>query len=327
MANEVSLDQAVQFNDQLIALADIGVPIDCGFEPDQSIQDALRRLNADLVSKTRLGKSVETVFADNKIAAAYQSALHSWAVTDNPEIAFDSVSAPARERRTIGMEIGHVALYPLTVLALAFSGFVFFCAYLFPKFEAMYAQVWDEPSATIRFLYTIRNTMPIWLVLAPVLVIVVVALLLRAIHRHTTLIPGAARYFQLRRGARQAERAALLIERGDDVAVTTLPQLDTQNLPLLSWVLNNPATSSATDISEQADASASSQPRMLRSVAKFYRGLARQQSRIWRLTLPTVAGVLIGGAVVFVYAMSLFLPLTELMHYVSQQSLAQLGGR
>ena len=58
-------------------------------------------------------------------------------------------------------------------------------------------------------------------------------------------------------------------------------------------------------------------PRVLRFVEHTYRQSAQRQQTIWELVVPTICGVLLGGAFVLGYGLSLFLPVIQMLKDVS----------
>lgn len=52
---------------------------------------------------------------------------------------------------------------------------------------------------------------------------------------------------------------------------------------------------------------------LLRFVSATYRQMAERQEKLWRVIAPTICGLLIGGAVVLGYGLSLFLPVIQLL--------------
>jgi type II secretory pathway component PulF len=309
---DTSLNRVFSFNDQLIAFVKLGLPIELGLTGSQSSQiEWLRQTNADLALQTGRGRKLDQLIQEYPCPATYRVALESWLNCDQPTVVFDALVQPRIARRRVGMEVGRILIQPLIVFVLAYIGFVFFCLYLFPRIEGLYAQLWREPSWILSFFGSVRAAMPIWVPLVPLLTIAAVALwMIRSGRQTWRWLPGSERYFQLVRSARLAEQVADLVDQGADTKeAVTLAAAVTDGLqpaptsPMLHWVIDN-------DFGRQS-------PPIFRFVGSLYRGLAWRRSFVWRVVLPTVLGVLIGGLLVLGYGLALFLPMTELLHDIS----------
>lgn len=313
---DTSLDRVLSFNDLLIALVKLGLPLELGIEGNRTSQiEWLRRTSADLALQAGRGSDLDRLIDDDRYPSTYQRALTTWLKCDQPTIVLDALLQPANVRRRVGTEVGRALFQPLIVFVLTYVGFVFFCLYLFPRIEGVYAQLWQEPSPIIACFRSVQAAMPVWVPLVPVLTIAAVIIwMIRSPRQSWRWLPGSRRYFQLVGNARFADQVADLVQHGADPggAVSlagavndTGPQMATS--PMLHWVLENESGAQA--------------PPVLRFVAKLYRTLARRHSFVWRIVLPTLFGVLIGGVLVLGYGVALFLPLTQLMH-----DLALAGG-
>jgi type II secretory pathway component PulF len=244
----------------------------------------------------------------------------------------DGISKPAETRQQFRWNLGHMLVYPLIVLSLAYFGFIYLCQVTAPSIEALYRQLWQEPSNSLSMLMTSRDLMPIWVPLLPLLL--VLALLWwrsRSSQLSWSWVPGSRRYFAAMQNANLAQQLAMLLEsgysldqslalvgllQGSDGTASSARAANTgqlQSAPLdpkasmpslLRWALSG-------------DLGGEPLPRVLRFVAQTYRQTAERQQTIWRVAMPTIAGVLLGGSFVLGYGLSLFLPVVQLLKDVA----------
>ena len=315
--SEATLSRAIDFNDQLIALAEIGLPMDLGVAPETPILDELQRISAELALQQSKGVSVQSSLADERLPSKYRAALQTWLRCDQPQVVFETITAGGRDRRRVGSEFGHALIYPLIITLIAFIGFIFFCEYLFPKIDAIYRQLNQPPGSAIAWLQAVRAAMPIWIVAIPtILILGIVLWRTYASKLSWRWLPGSRQFFGLRQSARYAEQMALLMdqttsrEQAKDILepISPLRSLSGRSLsrqPLLDWAVSG-------------DIARSAQPAALQFVADFYRRMAVRRSSMWRVVLPSAIGVIIASGFVLGYGLSLFVPVTDLMYDIAK---------
>lgn len=322
--SEISLERVLAFNGELLALTKAGLPLDLGVTVSAKTNASkLDRINEALATRIRRGQDIEQAIAEeNELTPRYRAALLTWLCCDDPTVALDGLVMPAMARRQLGLSIGQSMLYPLILVVLTYVGFLFLCGITVPKIEAIYQQIAPSPGNSLELLVAGRLLMPIWGPLVPLLLLaVVIAWRFRA----SGCVWLPARYVSAVRHANLSQQLARLLESGmslqDSLALAGplagMPVIasktggvaagedELRSLPsLLRWAVN------ATQDSQQM-------PNELRIVAQTYRQTAQRQEAIWRFVVPSLCGILLGGAFVLCYSLSLFLPIVQLLKDIS----------
>jgi general secretion pathway protein F len=310
-----SLQRIDGFNQDLIALAATGVPIDLGDLGGQSVADKLGLISSELRSRVQSGQTVEQAVNEaSDLPASYRAAIRTWLRCDNPAIAFDALTAPAIAQQQLRRNLGQAMVYPLILLTLAYFGFIYACQVTSPRMEAIYSQLSLAPTPSLLFLNTSRQLLPVWGPLVPLLILLFAGWFYwRGTGWRWTWLPGSQKYYESIRNADFALHVSRLLNSGvspEESLSLALPMLGNQDgsvarLPsLLRWALSE-------DLGGEPRAS------VLAMVANTYRKAAERQSTIWRVAVPTVCGVLLGGVLVFGYGLSLFYPLVSLLKDIS----------
>ena len=321
--NDASRQKLLAFNRELAALSATGLPLDLGMEgSEESLPGRLEEFSSLVSLRVGRGQSLEQAIADEpKLPPQYRAALSTWLSCDDSSVALDQVTRPAMARQQLGFSVGQSMVYPLVVLTLTYFAFLYLCSITAPKIEAMYAQLSQSPSSSLAVLVAGRNLIPIWGPLLPLLLVLTLVWWRWNSKRVSwTWMPFGSRYLDAMRNADDAQQLARLTESGlsiqeslilvrpfaGEANVASSPKDATvRSLPsLLRWAVSS-------------DLGGEPAPRILRFVADTYRQNARRQATIWRVVTPAICGVLLGGTFVFGYALSLFLPVVQLLKDVS----------
>jgi type II secretory pathway component PulF len=318
--NDDSLTKIKTFHGELAALSATGLPLDLGMnEPEALLSSRLDRIYAGLAARLRRGQSVEQALAEEPdLPSQYRIALVTWLRCDDPSVALDRVTTPAVARRQVGMSLGQSMVYPLIVLTLSYFAFLYLCIITAPKIESMYAQLAHAPSHSLAFLIASRNMMPVWVPLLPLLLVfAVVWWRSRSKRASWAWVPGSSRYINAIQNANIAQQLARLTESGLSIQ---------ESLPLVGPLSGTAKVNSAGSVDSlpsllrwavSGDMGGEPAPRVLQLVSQTYRNQAKRQSAVWRITAPTICGVLLGGTFVLGYCLSMFLPLVQLLRDVS----------
>lgn len=322
---DVSLENVIALNEELAALSAAGVAIDLG-DTHGSLESTLAKVNSNLALRASQGESVYAALSESDdLPTAYQNALLASVETNEPSLVLEGVTRQAIANNEMRSSAGYSLLQPLIVFALAYCGFIFLCLYFSPTLERIYGQMRETPNLGVRFLATCREWMPIWAPLVPLLVgLAIEAWKWRSGSRRIWL-PGSRKYFSTINHATFAEQAASLLESQVAVpeslriaakatndtnlasAVETVALAHNQTEPLspadykklsslppfLRWVLTS-------------NSDRDSLAQMLRFAAETYRRSADRQEGVWYLLLPTVIAAVLGGAIVFAFALVMF---------------------
>jgi len=308
----------VTFHQQLTRLSAAGLPFDLGLQHDQSasshveILNAIKRVEDALRLRVELGQPlVDAINAATELTPRHRASLLASLDSGDAPAIFESLSQPARSRARVLRQVGISTVQPFVLMLLTFLAFILLCLTTIPRLEMFYAQLWKQPSRALNWLLTLRDTMPIWSVLLPVLFISVWFY----ISRRSSLgawrwMPGATRYLESMRLANFADQVATYIDRGisrdhamalaDANLAAELNTHPSDAPPLLRWAL----------MGDLGDEPAEN---VFRFVASSYRQSAEQFSLGWRVVLPAALLPIFGGALVFAFGLSLFVPMIELM--------------
>lgn len=335
--SEITLDDVKALNAELAALTDAGIPMN--LVPGASrntVARALKEIDNSLASRSASGQSLLAVASKSQdLPPIYRSALEVGLQSSHLSATLDAMSRPAAAENELRSTVGRALVPPLIVLALAYAGFVLLSLYYLPTLEGMYEQVGEPPSRPVARLVAMRNWLPYWATLSPLLLLGGVILWRRGWGDWQHLVPGAARYASAVRNATFANHLALLID-SDAPLATSLPlaaavtgdsgliaassalsqaaaqqerlPADTEVLralpPLLRWALTG-------DLGHQ------SLPEILRFAEKTYRHTAERRLVVWRFLLPAIIGALLGGSIVLIYGLSVFSPFIRLLEDLS----------
>lgn len=319
-----SLQRLTEFNEQLSALSAADVPLDLGIQGSHDeIMAQLDQYKSVIAAQCQGGKSVEQVLTDSSdLNPTYRAAAWAWLHCNDPSIVLDGISTPADTRSQFGRSVGRTLVYPLIILSLAYLGFLYLCNYVAPKIDAIYGQLEESPGTSLSFLLRARETMPIWALLLPLLVVVgLIWWKSRSAKFTWNWIPGSSRYFSSVRDANIARQLAILLESGCSLedSLKLVDQLPIRQLPARNAAdgSGQPATGALLHWAVTDDVGDEPLPRVLRFVEQTYRQSAQRQQTIWELVAPTICGVLLGGAFVLGYGLSLFLPVIQMLKDVS----------
>lgn len=331
--SNVTLDDVLALNDEMAALAEVGVPsnLAAGASND-ALGAALKHINSSLTLRSSLGQSLVAAAAENQdLPPVYRSALEAGLRSNRLSATLDGISRQAAADNELRSTIGRSLIPPLIVLVLGYMGFIFLCLWFTPSLEGMYEQIGQPPSSRVALLAVMREWLPYWATLLPLLVLLVVILWVRGWGGWQQLVPGARRYVAAVRNANFAHQLTVLIENdvplaesvplaaavtGDSGMVAASAALSAayarnENLPadaevlhalppLLRWALTG-------DLGDQ------SLPEILRFAEKTYLHVANRRAAIWRFLLPTMIGALLGGLIVLAYGLSVFGPFVSLL--------------
>jgi type II secretory pathway component PulF len=323
--NDVTLEQIMALNEELSALAAAGVPVDLG-DSRTTLQNTLSRINSSLARYVGQGQPMTAALADGpELPDRYQNAMLTGLETNRPELVLEGVTRQPTAYDDLRRTVSYALVQPLILLALAYVGFIVLCLTFAPMVEDVYEQIRQQPNSGARLLAICREWMPVWVPLVPVgMLFAVVAWRWRPSFSKPWLL-GSSRYFTTINCATFAEQAADLISANvpvpeslrlaakstDDAGLISavesivaadqkaepLSTVEYQNLrslpPFLRWVL-------------VSNLDKDSLGQMLRFAGETYRQSVDRQAALWRVLMPAFAGALLGGLIVFAFALSMF---------------------
>ncbi|QEG34670.1 type II secretion system F family protein [Bythopirellula goksoeyrii] len=334
-----TLQDVLAINREIGSLAEAGVPIRLG-SAATSTKRTLEQIDASLKLRSSLGQDIHDAIADNPdLPRLYQHALQAGLSSGGSELTLAGVTEESAAKNELRSAMGRALVQPLIVFALAYCGFILLCTLFVPELTDMYEQLRQAPSLPVRLLEFCRQTMPVWIPLVPILVLIAVFLWRRTTVAPPWWIPGARRYVKTVKQALFAEELARLVESkmplaeaaelasgitGDSHLMEACAALENDDPsraatrhaahpensqlaalpPLLRWALTG-------NLGEQ------SLPGVLRFAAQTYRQSAQRLATVWQTALPILLGSVLGGAIVLVYGLSVFLPYIQMMRDLS----------
>lgn len=329
--SDVTLDRVIALNQELVALSAAGMPLELGAS-STSVEAALDRANSSLAMRTSRGQSLADALRDNQdLPSNYRHALQAGLRSDDLMVVLNGVSRQSTAQADLRRTFGQSLVQPLVIFALAYAGFMVLCLRFSPTMEGIYEQLRQEPNAGVAILRAARHWLPVWGPLLPIVTLTAIFFWRRCSGKTRRWVPFAGRYAATVAHATFAEQLANLVEQdvpldealelasgvtgdqslkaasfelasarqlgepltADDPRIHRLP-------PLLRWALTG-------DLGDQP------LPTILRFAAQTYQQSAERQAAVWRLAMPALIGALVGGAIVFVYALSMFGPLISLL--------------
>ena len=339
----VQLSELAALNDEIVSLVRAKIPLPKGLR--RLARDGGGRmfeLASQVADSMDRGDSLEQAIEQQPgVPAVWASIVRAGVRSGRLTSALESVSGFAWELIDLRRHIGQALVYPLILICLSYGLFVVFVAEMLRRMDQTYLMLHLERSWGFELLMKVVNTIHIWGWIPPVIFAVLVILWI-ASRRATTLefagifsplgwIPGVGRigrsysYYSFSHmmslmceqgipldeslelaadatGSSKIKRAAYKMadvdRRGD---VTSLAKTRYSGFPsFLQWIISR-------------DQGRDELIRSLRMSADVYQQRAKNQVLWLRYTFPVFASLFIGGAVTFVYTLSLFLPLADLL--------------
>ena len=315
-----------------------GIPLDVGLHgTSERSSGKLGALAERLAHRLEMGASVEEAIAaeGSSVPRAYQAILEAGARSGRLDDVLSAVSELAESTSSLRRQLQLSMIYPVAVVTLASALFGFFLFHIVPQIMRTY-EVFDlQRSFWVDWLFWLHRTLAQQSVTVGVTVtivlMIVTGVLADAFFRRrngaTERTPGA-REIALARFARvmsllvehrvplpeafrlsgeaagsstlsyAAAQLADDIERGQSLqsAVEAVPQLP----PLLRWLVA---------VGQRQSSLAAS----LRHAADVYELRAVAKMEWFRRIVPPVAVIVCCGAITLLYALMLFLPVTEML--------------
>ena len=331
----------IALNDQFVALVKADVPVHLGLP--RRCSDAIAALDRIIALVTRRvgeGTSLDEALEDQAIPAAYRSVAQLALKSGNFATSIEDAGHIAQSQDDSWHALRMSMRYPLVICCLAYVGIVLFCVFLVPTLESMYQSMRIATGWGLAAVMTLRRTLPFWVAIPPIGLVLLVALTrwtsARPARSGRTVrllpwLPGMAKVVGEQRSARFATSLAGFLdaeaplheslrmaaaaweneafEQGTLALSASLergqfPSDDTPFAlalpPLLRWAIWHPDDTVG-------------RSRALRMAADVYRESAQRRVQRLRVTAPIVTCVVIGGGVVLLYALALFVPVAQML--------------
>ncbi len=342
----LSLDDFVVLNDEIRAFVRAGIPLDVGLRGTASRADGqLEKVASQISEHISQGRSLEAAIAaeGNAVPAEYRALLAAGLKSGRLPELLSSLSELGQTVADLRRQLKLSLIYPAIVFLLAyvlFTGFVIFVAPHLLRSQEVFR---TEVTFVTRVLSTLADTVGIWGPTIPGVLLVLWLLALfkrRVMSGETNLLDGirwlpGAKDVALSRFARvmtvlvdhdvplpeacrlsgeatgreslrlAGDRLAARIEAGQSLA--TAVKQETGLPSFLSWLMT---------VGEQQGAL----PASLRQATSVYEQRAIAKLEWFRRVVPPTIVLLFGGTITLLYALTLFLPMTQLLQSLTEVS-------
>ena len=347
----VSVDDLVALNDEIVALARTGLPLERSLRdlgPD--LPGRLGSLATALGERMARGESLpEALAASGRgVPTVYRAVVEAGLRSGRLATALEGLATYARGYAEARRSIGLAFVYPLTVLALAYALFVFMAAVVMPRFVASFDSLGIPTHSAIRQVVGLGATARYWGPVLPAL-LAGLAVVWHLSRRAAGLDPGAPEALLRRlpwlgpmltgyKAASFADLLALLVEHrvpyheaialageasGDPALARSgreLAEALRRGLPVGEALRGRSAIPPLLRWLLAAGSRQGDLVAALRQMAGRYRGDARYQAERLRAFLPTFLLLGIGATATVLYALALFLPLTALWNGLAAEA-------
>jgi general secretion pathway protein F len=296
-------------------------------------------VNASIARRVSRGAALEDALErDPAVPAWYRCLVLLGLRTHNMEGALDVSNRMATTIDDSRQTAVSAFYYPLIVCGLAYLGMIGFCLFLVPTLEKTFYDLRLQPGPGLRTLLAVRDAMPFWIAVPPVLLLLWF-LWRRLVTRNAGVangrwmwLPGMSRSISQARWASFAETLAMLEASGMPIK-ESLPlaacsvgdtRLNEAGWDLAAGFDHDAAPSDDTAAAKrfppflrwailQSDATIG-RKRALEMAARVYRLAAERSAERSRILTPIFVCVILGGGVTLLYALSVFVPVVELLY-------------
>ncbi len=324
-----SLEDLIALNDEMAALIRAGIPLELGLDP--SFSKRLGGLTQRLRDRMEQGKSLPEALSDEDehVPPIYRAIVEAGLKAGRLPEALESLSEFSQALLELKQRIALAFVYPAIVLGVAYGLFVAFVAAVVPRLEDVYRQLQLPQHEWMSLLRGLHEMVHIWgpgvflaacvLMLwkgrslsgnrAPWMWSIVAnfhrasfAGMLALLVKHQLPLPEALRLAGGASSGRRIRKTA--DELADDVqSGNTLAQsLSTRRAfpPFMRWMISNGEKQGALGAT-------------LHQASDIYRHRALNGAQSLKIVLPILLTVLLGGGVVLIYGLALFVPLSDFL--------------
>lgn len=346
--HSVSLEELIALNEEIISLTKAGVPLELGLkEVGVDQRGRLGRLCQGLGAHMSEGMSLsEALRAESpQIPKVYHTMIEAGLRTGRLPSALEALSTFATELVELRRKIGYALLYPLIVIALAYGLFLVFIFEVANRMRDTYVFASSEIPWALRMLGKAGETAAYWAWIPPVMLVLAViwwnvsagSRLLNPASPGRLLgwIPGVRSIARNHQAANFADLLALMVQHEvpfhEGVKLAAEAATDSKFVASAQAIAD--ANSRGESLGQIAKKSSAVPPFLrwlmaahqegtalidgLRLASGMYRTRANDQAAWLRLVFPVVTAIVVGGGATLLYAMTLFMPLTELLRDLS----------
>ena len=344
----VRLDQLIALNEEISALVRAGIPLELGLsQMGEDPRGALSRISNTLAGRMGRGQTLSEALAvdDTQFPRVYRTVVEAGIRSGRLPAALEAISRYATELTDLRQKIGMAFLYPLIVVLLAYGLTVVISTDLAHRFLETYRNFTLSVPAAVRLLVGLADTVIYWAWIPPLALLVLLfwwsrtggtqLLSFRGLARPLGWIPGVKRIGYYFRCANFAELLGLFIDHEVPLPESIVLAADTTSDRSLqtSARVAAEATRHGETLREDLPGIEGFPPylrwllvrghqqgnlaKSLRVAAETYRRQAVDHAEWLKMTFPIFACIVIGGGATLLYALTLFLPLVDMLWELS----------
>ena len=333
----LSLEELVAVNDELAALVRAGVPLEATLgEMGHDLPGRMGRATSELASHMEQGASLSQALASMPEAfpPMYCTAVEAGLRAGRLPVVLEDLARSARRLNELRQVVSTAAIYPLIVVLLTISLFGLLSTKIMP---AMVRTFEGHATPAVRWIVWLGERIAIWGPAVPLAMVAIGLVCWLRLGRGTVTLrwlPVAGKMLRDARVATFSEIMALLLDH--DVPLS-------EALPLAAEASGDPGLArSARPLADQLaqGVTALTLPAenelppffvwllgtghrkellvpLLEQSAEMYRRRALRRSDWIRLYVPVLMTLVIAGAAVLLFALSMFVPLTDLLYEIA----------
>ena len=342
------LEQLIDFNNEVASLTRAGVPIELGLRQLSRDPDiANNQINAALTQRVQNGVSLIAAMSeeDPLFPPIYQSVVGAGLRCGRLPAALEALSRHTQSLLDVRQSLRSALVYPLIICGLAYLLFVGSCLFVAPEYDHLFADAGSEGGAVFRVVRMLRDSMPFWVAIPPVLLIALLfagfrtntsrTVSFRGLRRILNWLPGVSRITADQRCATLAELLALLVEREvpfyEGLCLAARASGDRKLSSAAQQMAN--AAERGQPLTQASEAAKQFPPFLrwaltspieaqdlahtLRLAAQMYRCRAERHTKWLRAVMPMLTCVVLAGGVTLLYCLSVFAPLFRLIQDLS----------
>ena len=341
--NTPTLNDLIEINREIAALIRAGVPLELGLRSIAGeTQTSFDRLAERLAEHLSSGRSLAEAFAleTGSISPIYAAVVEAGMQAGQLPEALDSVARSARVVQDIRQRLGLAMIYPLACLIVALPLAAAVVSIFVPRWKSVMEEFRFPADWSIRALFALNDTLPIWFIRIPLSVIGIVAIvfLLRSgptavVWRAITSLKWLPGFGQIQYSLRRAQFLELValqtsygipLELAFPRAANVTEEVNLRRDARLITAALQAGRSFREAVSEAPAISASwkwilvtSQeadqlPVAIRQLAEACRFQATRQAAWFNFAVPTAMAMCVSAAIVLVYTLVVLLPVISL---------------
>ena len=218
-----SLEELIAFNDEVASLTHAGVPIDLGLSQLSRNPDvATKQINAALTQCVQDGVSLVDAISKEGLPPIYQGVVGAGLRCGRLPAALEALSQYTQSLLNVRQSLRMAFVYPLIICVLAYVLFVGTYLFVPANYDQLLADMGWEGGAVVFVVRMLRDWLPFWVAIPPVLLTMVLFVAFRSNYSRTrwfrglprliSWLPGVSRVVADQRCASLAELLALLVE-------------------------------------------------------------------------------------------------------------------